>query len=182
MGAAVLTAAQDARNQILPIASDMLEASPSDLEIEEDKVVVRGSPGKSVLLKDIASASMRFAGRYEPIYGRGRSALRTSAHLYTVHVAKVAVDPTTGEVRVLDYLAVQDVGFAINPAEVDGQIYGGGTQRLCWALFEGFVFDEDGQLLTSTLMDYALPHTVDISHITFILVRVPSALRPFRSQ
>ncbi len=179
MGAAVLAAAQDARNQILTIASDMLEASPSDLEIEEDKVVVRGSPGKSVLLKDIASASMRFAGKYEPIYGRGRSALRTSAPLYTVHVAKVAVDPTTGEVRVLDYLAVQDVGFAINPAEVDGQIYGGVTQGLGWALFEGFVYDEDGQLLTSTLMDYALPHTVDIPHITSILVEVPSALGPF---
>src|SRR5260370_1656081 len=67
MGAAVLAAAQDARNQILPIASDMLEASPSDLEIEEDKVVVRGSPGKSVKLTDIASASMRFARNYEPI-------------------------------------------------------------------------------------------------------------------
>src|SRR5216683_769843 len=179
MGAAVLAAAQDARNQILTIASDMLEASPSDLEIEEDKVVVRGSPGKSVLLKDIASASMRFAGKYEPIYGRGRSALRTSAPLYAVHVAKVAVDPTTGEVRVLDYLAVQDVGFAINPAEVDGQVYGGVTQGLGWALFEGFVYDEDGQLLTSTLMDYALPHTVDIPHITSILVEVPSALGPF---
>jgi CO/xanthine dehydrogenase Mo-binding subunit len=162
MGAAVLAAAQDARNQILTIASDMLEASPSDLEIEEDKVVVRGSPGKSVLLRDIASASMRFAGKYEPIYGRGRSALRTSAPLYTVHVAKVAVDPTT-----------------INPAEVDGQIYGGVTQGLGWALFEGFVYDEDGQLLTSTLMDYALPHTVDIPHITSILVEVPSALGPF---
>ncbi len=179
MGAAVLAAAQDARNQILTIASDMLEASPSDLEIEEDKVVVRGSPGKSVLLKDIASASMRFAGKYEPIYGRGRSALRTSAPLYAVHVAKVAVDPATGEVRVLDYLAVQDVGFAINPAEVDGQVYGGVTQGLGWALFEGFVYDEDGQLLTSTLMDYALPHTVDIPHITSILVEVPSALGPF---
>jgi len=179
MGAAVLAAAQDARNQILTIASDMLEASPSDLEIEEDKVVVRGSPGRSVLLRDIASASMRFAGKYEPIYGRGRSALRTSAHLYTVHVAKVAVDPATGEVRVLDYLAVQDVGFAINPAEVDGQVYGGVTQGLGWALFEGLVYDEDGQLLTSTLMDYALPHTVDIPNITSILVEVPSALGPF---
>src|SRR5258708_2556293 len=179
MGAAVLSAAQDARKQSVTIACDMLEASPSDLEIDEDKVVVRGSPAKSVKLTDIASASMRFAGKYEPIYGRGRSALRTSAPLYAVHVAKVAVDPATGEVRVLDYLAVQDVGFAINPAEVEGQIFGGVTQGLGWALFENLVYDENGQLLTSNLMDYALPHSQDVPHISSILVEVPSAHGPF---
>ena len=179
MGAAVLSAAQDARNQILTIAADMLEASSSDLEIEGDKVVVRGAPGKSVELKQIASASMQFAGRYEPIYGRGRSALRTSSPQYGVHVARVAVDSETGEVRVLDYLAVQDVGFAINPGEVEGQVYGGVTQGLGWALFEQLVYDDNGQLLTSTFMDYALPHSVDIPHFSSILVEVPSALGPF---
>ncbi len=179
MGAAVLAAAQDARNQILTIAADMLEASSSDLEIEGDKVVVRGAPGKSVEMKKIASASMQFAGSYEPIYGRGRAALRTSSPQYGVHVARVAVDPDTGEVRVLDYVAVQDVGFAINPAEVEGQVYGGVTQGLGWALFEQLLYDENGQLLTSTLMDYALPHSVDIPHFTSILVEVPSALGPF---
>jgi CO/xanthine dehydrogenase Mo-binding subunit len=179
MGAAVLSAAQDARNQILSIAADMLEASSSDLEIEGDKVVVRGSPGKSVELKKVASASMQFAGRYEPIYGRGRAALKTSSPQYGVHIAKVAVDPETGEVRVLDYVAVQDVGFAINPGEVEGQVYGGVTQGLGWALFEQLVYDDNGQLLTSTFMDYALPHSVDIPHFSSVLVEVPSALGPF---
>jgi CO/xanthine dehydrogenase Mo-binding subunit len=179
MGAAVLAAARDARNQILTIAADMLEASPSDLEIEGDKVVVRGAPGKSVDLKQIASASMQFAGKYEPVYGRGRSALKRSSPQYGVHVARVVVDPETGEVRVLDYLAVQDVGFAINPGEVEGQIYGGVTQGLGWALFEQLVYDENGQLLTSTFMDYALPHSVDIPHFSSILVEVPSELGPF---
>lgn len=179
MGPAVLAAAQDARNQILTIASDMLEASSSDLDIEGDKVVVRGVPGKSVSLTEIASATMRFAGQYEPIYGRGRAALKTSSPLYAVHVAKVAVDPDTGMVRVLDYLAVQDVGFAINPSEVEGQIQGGVTQGLGWALFENLVYDENGQLLTSTLMDYALPHSEDVPNIDSILVEVPSALGAF---
>ncbi len=179
MGAAVLAAAQDARSQILTIAADMLEASSSDLEIEGDKVVVRGAPGKSVELKKIASASMQFQGKYEPVYGRGRSALRKSSPQYSVHVAKVAVDPATGEVRVLDYVAVQDVGFAINPAEVEGQVYGGVTQGLGWALFERLIYNEDGQLLTSTFMDYALPHSQDVPNITSILVEVPSALGPF---
>ncbi|HEX7735644.1 MAG TPA: xanthine dehydrogenase family protein molybdopterin-binding subunit [Ktedonobacteraceae bacterium] len=179
MGAAVLSAARDARNQILSIAADMLEAASTDLEIEGDKVVVRGVPGKSIALKQIAGASMRFAGQYEPIYGRGRSANRVSSPMYTAHLARVAVDPETGEVRVLDYVAIQDVGFAINPALVEGQIHGGVTQGLGWALFENIIYDEDGQLLTSNLMDYALPHSHDVPNIQVELVEIPSALGPF---
>ncbi len=179
MGAAVLAAAQDARTQILSIAAEMLEASANDLDIDGDKVVVRGAPGKEVPLKDIASASMRFAGKYAPVYGRGRSGLSTTSPMYAAHVARVAVDPETGEVRVLDYLATQDVGFAINPAEVEGQIIGGVTQGLGWALYERFVYDENGQLLTSTLMDYALPQSTEIPRIMPLLIEVPSPLGPF---
>lgn len=179
MGAAVLLAAQDARTQILSIASEMLEASPNDLDIEGDKVVVRGVPGKEVPLKRIASESMRFAGKYAPVYGRGRSGLSTTSPMYAAHVARVAVDPETGEVRVLDYLAIQDVGFAINPAEVEGQIIGGVTQGLGWALYERYVYDENGQLLTSTLMDYALPQSTEIPRIIPLLVEIPSPLGPF---
>src|SRR6266704_1436300 len=76
MGAAVLAAARDARNQILTTASEMLEAAIGDLEIEEDRVVVRGAPTRNVALTSIASESMQFAGRYEPVYGRGRAAVR----------------------------------------------------------------------------------------------------------
>ncbi|HZU69699.1 MAG TPA: xanthine dehydrogenase family protein molybdopterin-binding subunit [Ktedonobacteraceae bacterium] len=179
VGPAVLAAAQDARNQILTIAADMLEAASTDLEIEGDKVVVRGSPGKSVALKDIASASMQFAGKYEPIYGRGRSAIRHSSPMFGAHVARVAVDPETGHVRVLDYLVAQDVGLAINPAEVEGQIFGGVMQGIGWALLEGMVYDENGQLLTSTLMDYALPHIQDMPHFETIMIEIPSTLGPF---
>ncbi|HEY3992714.1 MAG TPA: xanthine dehydrogenase family protein molybdopterin-binding subunit [Ktedonobacteraceae bacterium] len=179
MGAAVLSAARDARNQVLATAADMLEAASTDLEIEGDKVVVRGAPGKSIELKRIAAASMRFAGQYEPIYGRGRSANRVSSPMYTVHLARVAVDPETGEVRVLDYVAVQDVGLAINPALVEGQIHGGVTQGLGWALFENVIYDENGQLLTSNLMDYALPHSYDVPNIQIELVEIPSDLGPF---
>ncbi len=179
LGPAVLAAARDARNQILTIASEMLEAAVDDLELSEDAVVVKGVPAKRLSLRDIASASMRFAGRFEPVYGRGRAANNVTVPMYTAQVAKVAVDPETGEVRVLDFVAAQDVGHAINPAEVEGQIYGGVTQGIGWALFEGFSYDENGQLLTSTLMDYALPHSYDVPNITPILVEIPSGLGPF---
>ena len=182
MGPAVLAAAQDARTQVLSVASEMLEASPEDLELEDGKVVVKGVPGKSIELTKIAEATMRFAGQYAPVYGRGRAANKVSSPMYAAHLAKVAVDPETGEVRVLDYVAVQDVGFAINPAEVEGQIEGGVTQGIGWALFEGFVYDENGQLLTSTLMDYALPLSRNVPNITPVLVKVPSALGAFGSK
>ncbi len=179
MGPAVMAAARDARNQILAIASEMLEASVEDLEIADGAVEVRGVPGKSLSLKKIAAASMSFGAQYEPVYGRGRAAVSESSPMYGAHLAKVAVDTESGEVRVLDYTVVQDVGFAINPEAVVGQIQGGVTQGLGWALFEGLEYDEAGQLLTSTLMDYALPHSEDVPNITTIFVEVPSGKGPY---
>src|SRR5712692_3175339 len=179
VGSAVLAAARDARTQVFAIAAEMLEASAEDMELRDGKVMVRGVPEKGVTLQQIAADSMRFGAPYEPVYGRGRSANRVSSPMFAAHLAKVAVDPETGEVRVLDYVAAQDVGRAINPAEVEGQIHGGVVQGIGWALLEGMTYDEQGQLLTSTLMDYALPHSQDVPTITPLLVEVPSELGPF---
>lgn len=179
VGSAVLAAARDARTQVLLIAADMLEASVEDLELRDGRVTVRGVPEKHVTLQQIAANSMRFGAPYEPVLGRGRSANRVSSPMFAAHLARVAVDPETGEVRVLDYLAAQDVGRAINPAEVEGQIHGGVVQGIGWALCEGMVYDQNGQLLTATLMDYALPHSQDAPTITPLLVEIPSTLGPF---
>ena len=179
VGSAVLAAAHDARSQVFSIVAEMLEASAEDMELRDGKVIVKGVPEKYVTLQQIAANSMNFGAPYEPVFGRGRSANRVSSQMFAAHLAKVAVDPETGEVRVLDYLAAQDVGRAINPAEVEGQIHGGVVQGIGWALFEGMIYDEAGQLLTSTLMDYALPHSQDVPAITPLLVEVPSALGPF---
>ncbi len=179
VGSAVLAAARDARTQVFAIAAEMLEASAEDLEIRDGKVMVKGVPEKYIALQQIAANSMRFGAPYEPVLGRGRSANRVSSPMFAAHLAKVAVDPETGEVRVLDYVAAQDVGRAINPAEVEGQIHGGVVQGIGWALLEGMIYDETGQLLTSTLMDYALPQSQDAPTITSLLVEIPSALGPF---
>ena len=179
VGSAVLAAASDARTQVFAIAAEMLEASAGDMELRDGKVMVRGVPEKYVTLQQIAANSMRFGAPYEPVFGRGRSAHRVSSPMFAAHLAKVAVDPETGEVRVLDYVAAQDVGRAINRAEVEGQIHGGVVQGIGWALFEGMTYDENGQLLTSTLMDYALPLSQDVPTITPLLVEVPSEIGPF---
>lgn len=179
VGSAVLAAARDARSQVFAIAAEMLEASADDLELRDGRIMVRGVPDKHVTLPQIAANTMNFGAPYEPVFGRGRSANRVASPAFAAHLAKVAVDPETGEVRVLDYVAAQDVGRAINPAEVEGQIHGGVTQGIGWALMEGMVYDEGGQLLTATLMDYALPHSEDAPTITPLLVEVPSGLGPF---
>ncbi len=179
VGAAVQAAARDARNQVFAIAADMLEAAPEDMELQDGRVRVKGVPDKYVTLQQIAANTMRFGAPYEPVFGRGRSANRVSSPSFAAHLAKVAVDPETGEVRVLDYVAAQDVGRAINPAEVEGQIHGGVVQGIGWALFEGMLYEESGQALTSTLMDYALPLGKDAPTITPLLVEIPSELGPF---
>jgi CO/xanthine dehydrogenase Mo-binding subunit len=174
MGPAVKKAAEDAREQILTIAAQHLEAAVEDLEIADGQARVKGVPSSGVSLKQIASMSMGFGQKFEPVYGRGSTAITASAPGFAVHVAEVEIDDVTGETRVVRYLAAQDVGFAINPSLVEGQIHGGVAQGIGWALYEGLSFDDDGQLLTASLMDYALPKAAMIPPIETILVEVPS--------
>jgi CO/xanthine dehydrogenase Mo-binding subunit len=174
VGMAVQRAAEDARRQILAVASEALEASVEDLEIADGMVQVRGVPGSGVSLKDIAGRTMGFSARNEPVYGTGSTAIRDSAPGFAAHLVEVEIDEVTGETRPVRYVAVQDVGFAINPAEVEAQIHGGVAQGIGWAIYEGMVYDSDGQLLTATLMDYALPRAEMVPPIETVLVEVPS--------
>ena len=179
VGAAVMKAAEDARQQVLSIAGMHLEANIDDLEIADGKVQVRGVPGAEVSLREIANMSMSFAGKYEPVLGRGSTAITESAPGFAAHLATVEVDDDTGEVWISRYVAAQDVGFAINPALVEGQMMGGVAQGIGWALHEAIEFDSAGQLVTGSLMDYTLPRTTHIPPIETLLVQVPSAHGPF---
>jgi CO/xanthine dehydrogenase Mo-binding subunit len=179
VGAAVLAAAEDARNQVLEMAADRLEAAVSDLEMADGRVFVKGAPNRGVTIGELARLANRFGSRYKPLHGQGRSAVHTSAPGFAVHLCKVRVDRLTGMPRVTGYVAVQDVGRALNPAEVIGQIRGGVAQGIGRALFESMVHDDSGQLLNATLADYALPTAADLPDIEVELVEVPSALGPF---
>jgi CO/xanthine dehydrogenase Mo-binding subunit len=174
VGPAVQKAAEEARRQILDIASHHLEAAVEDLEIEDGLVKVKGVPNASVSLKEIAAISMSASNNHEPVFGTGSSSITESAPGFAAHLAEVEVDELTGETRVTRYVAVQDVGFAINPAAVDAQIHGGVAQGIGWALYEGMSYDSDGQLQTATLMDYALPKAAMIPPIETVHVEVPS--------
>jgi CO/xanthine dehydrogenase Mo-binding subunit len=179
VGLAAERAARDARRQILAIAADKLEASVEDLEIVDRAVGVRGVPGRRLPLAEIVRAATTFGAKYEPVLGRGSSATVARSPAFAAHLSEVEVDTDTGQARVVGHLAVQDVGRALNPAEVEGQIHGGVVQGIGWALFERMAFDAQGQLLGATFMDYALPQSDQIPRVDTVLVEVASDHGPF---
>src|SRR6478752_1966151 len=179
VGAAVKKAAEDAKQQILSIAADHLEVAPDDLELPGGQVQVKGVPSSGLTLKELAGMSLSASNKHEPVLGRGASALTESAPGFAVQLAEVEVDELTGQTQVTRYVAAQDVGFALNPALVEGQVQGGVGQGIGWALYEGLIFDESGQLVTASLMDYALPRAAMIPPIDIILVEVPSESGPY---
>jgi CO/xanthine dehydrogenase Mo-binding subunit len=180
VGRAVKAAAEDARRQLLAIAASHLEAAVDDLEIADGAVRVRGVPDRAVPIAKLARLATEFGGKYEPIFGRGASATTARAPGFAAHLCEVEVDRATGEVRLLRYVVAQDVGRAINPAAIEGQIRGAVAQGVGWGLLEQMAYDDTGRLLSGTLMDYALPRTTQVPRdVDVILVEVPSEQGPF---
>ncbi|MDR7587830.1 MAG: xanthine dehydrogenase family protein molybdopterin-binding subunit [Armatimonadota bacterium] len=179
VGAAVKMAAEDARRQILSIAASELEARVDDLEIADGQVRVRGTPQKAIALAEIARKSMSFGARYAPIFGTGSIEAPRPSPGFAAHLARVRVDVETGQVRLLDYLVIQDVGFPINPAAVEGQMRGGAAQGIGWGLLEAMIYDRQGTLLTTTFADYPIPRAADVPPTDVVMVQVPSEAGPF---
>jgi CO/xanthine dehydrogenase Mo-binding subunit len=179
VGAAVVEAAQEARQQIMAIAGDQLEVSTDDLELVGSQVQVKGTPERSIGLDRIGTLSTAANGKYPPVSGQGRSGITERAPGIAVHLARVRVDPDTHEPRVIDYLAIQDVGRAVNPAGIEDQIHGGVAQGIGWALYEGMVLDGEGRVQTGSLLDYALPTANKVPAIETVLLEVPSTSGPF---
>lgn len=178
-GAAVAQAAREARQQTLTIAAEMLEAAVEDLEIVDGVIRVKGAPGKTVSLGKIAGRTMRFGGRYAPVYASGRMAETTNAPAFSAQLAEVEVDAETGQVRVCRLVAAQDVGRALNPLAIEGQMHGGAAQGLGWALLEALVYDDQGQLITGGWQEYALPGSMETPPIETVIVEVPAENGPF---
>lgn len=179
VGAAVLAAAQSVRRLLLGTAAAILEANPEDVVLENGAVVVRGAPSKRLTFQDIATRTMSYGSPYPPIAAAGTAAGQDIAPCFVVGLARVHVDTETGRTRVLDWLVVQDVGCALNPLLIEGQIHGGITQSQGFALGEEMAYDEKGQLLSGTFMDYALPKATDVPSIAVELTEVAATGSPF---
>ncbi len=179
MGIAVQAAAEEARQQVMAIASTELEASPDDLEMIDGVVQVKGSPDNSLTLSQIATMSMSFGGKYIPVSGNGKSAVQDKAPGFSAQLAHVHVDEDTGEVELKHLVVAQDVGKALNPAMVEGQIMGGAVQGVGWGLYEGLIYDDNGQPLNPNLMDYTLPRLDQTPTLEIILVEKTSKAGPY---
>lgn len=175
VGQAVRLAAQDMLDQMYRIAADKLEASPGDLEAVDGKVRVKGSPEKNLGFELLATLTTSMGGGYSPIEGRGSAGSPPQAPGFTCQAAEVAVDPETGAVTIIDAVCAQDVGFAVNPMLVEGQIQGGVVQSLAIGFSEEMQFDDKGVLRNPSLLDYRMLTALDVPRVTTYLVEVPSS-------
>ncbi|HWE61794.1 MAG TPA: molybdopterin cofactor-binding domain-containing protein, partial [Chloroflexota bacterium] len=181
-GAAVYKAACQVQDKMRQIAAHLLEAAPDDLALDDGAWSVQGVPGRAVTVAQIAQAAhtpARLPRDMDPglavttAFDPGG----TTAPFGT-HIAFVEIDRDTGVVSVLRYVAADDCGTIISPQLVDGQVLGGIAQGISQALYEELVYDEDGHLLTGTLMDYHLPRAHQIPNAMLVHTHTPTPLNP----
>jgi carbon-monoxide dehydrogenase large subunit len=160
-GAALATAVRKIKDKAKVLAAHLLEAASEDIEYEDGRFFVKGTPSRAKTIQDIAlmanvawnlpagmEAGLEATSFYDP---------PNFVYPFGAHVAVVEVDRETGKVELKRYVAVDDCGPQINPMIVEGQVHGGVVQGVGQALWEGAVYDENGQLLTGSLLDYAIP-------------------------
>ena len=203
-GNAVALAARAVRAKALRIAAEALEVSVDDLEIVDGDVSVKGAPGQSISLGTIsvlsnplryafdeaAQAATQFAGTFDPdkppvadddepgLEGKDFYSPTQATFANGMHAAIVETDPVTAEIRILRYCVIHDCGPMINPMIVEGQVHGGVAQGVGGALYERMVYDEGGQLLNASFMDFLLPYASEVPHIETDHLETPSPLNP----
>ncbi|GER86025.1 aldehyde dehydrogenase [Dictyobacter vulcani] len=181
-GSAVFQATERLKEKMKTIAASMLEASASDIELEDEKFTVAGSPQKSVPFKKVAAAA-NTSNTLPPGIEPG---LETTVFFepeactfpFGTHICVVEVDQDTGEPEITRYVAVDDCGKQLNPLIVAGQVHGGIAQGVGQAMYEEVVYNEDGQLLTSTFMDYAMPIAPELPHFELGHTVTPTNVNP----
>jgi CO/xanthine dehydrogenase Mo-binding subunit len=174
-GMAVYQAGMDIRRQMVARAAK-LWGLPED-DVEYDAGIIRSkSDGRQFTFRELAAQSARTGG---PIAGKASLLARGAGGAYGTHIVDLEVDPDTGKVTILRYTAVQDVGTAIHPSYVEGQIQGGVVQGIGWALNEEYVFDDDGRMVNASFLDYRMPTALDVPMIDTIIVEVPNPGHPY---
>ncbi|MBM3679409.1 MAG: xanthine dehydrogenase family protein molybdopterin-binding subunit, partial [Actinobacteria bacterium] len=179
----LLRAADVVRRKLMLTAAHLLEASAEDIVLEDRKAHVAGSPDRTMPIADLAGI-VYFAGAVRPpdleptLEATAAYDPASSVYSNGAHAAVVEVDVETGVVRIERFVVVEDCGPMINPMIVEGQIRGGVAQAIGGALLEEMVYDDNGQLLTTTLMDYVLPTAVEVPAIEIHHLETPSEITP----
>ena len=181
-GTAVYMATQQVREKAEAIAANVLECSAEDLEFEDGKFSVKGVPDKGITIQEVAlqaHVATKLPAGMEPGL-QATSVFEPSNFTFPfgTHICVVEVDTQSGDIEIKKYVAVDDCGKVINPMIVDGQVQGGIAQGLGQALLEEVVYDEDGQLITGSLMDYAVARAEDLPTLEFARTETPSPVNP----
>ena len=181
-GTAVILAARKVKEKASRLAAHLLEAAPDDMAFDQGRFYVKGSPTRAKTIQEVALMANVAWNMPE-----GMAPGLEESHFFDpinftfpngAHVCVVEVDRDTGKVDILRYVAVDDVGRVINPMIVDGQIHGGVAQGIGQALYEGAKYDESGQLISGSMMDYTVPNATQIPHIETDRLETPSPSNP----
>src|SRR5215510_3441237 len=181
-GTPLYPAVQDLKDKMKKIAAHLLESTPDQIEFGIGKLQVKGEPGRSMSFTDVVTVAYN-AVKMPPGMEPGMEATRffepsNFTFPFGTHVCVVELDEDTGEPKLTKYVAVDDCGNVINPLLVEGQVHGGLVQGIAQALHEEVVYDENGQLLTGSLMDYALPRAHDFPEFELDRTVTPSPVNP----
>jgi carbon-monoxide dehydrogenase large subunit len=183
-GGATILAAQDLKAKIARLAAGMLEANAADIEVEDGRVFVSGSPGRAVAIHEVAR---RAAFEPDKLPEGEEPGLEVTRHFLppepgtfasSAHAAHVELNPDTGAVTILRYVVSEDCGTVVNPTIVEGQVHGGVAQGIGGALFEHLAYDEAGNLLSGSFMDYLVPTACEIPPIDVRHLESPSPYVP----
>ena len=182
-GAAIHMSTTKIKEKAKKLAAHILEASEQDIEFEDGKLFVKGAPSEFKTIQDIALSSYYYTDDIPEDMEPGLEAMsffdpKNFTWPGGTHIAVVEIDAETGEVTLLRYIAVDDVGNVINPMIVDGMVHGGAAQGIGQALQEEAIYDENGQLLTGSLMDYAVPRAEDVPMYELDRTVTPTNVNP----
>ena len=175
-GWACYEAAQDITRQMVERAAKIWEIGVKDVEYRDGAVRHTSDPELTMNFRELAAKLNATGG---PVVGRATVDPRGVGGAFATHIVDVEVDPETGKVTILRYTAVQDVGKAVHPTYVEGQIQGGVAQGIGWALNEEYVFSDDGRMMNPTFLDYRMPTALDLPMIDTVIVEVANPGHPF---
>ena len=175
-GWACYEAAMDIKQQLLQRAARIWDVDLDDVEFVNGEASHKSDPELKLTFKQLAA---RLVGTGGPIMGRGNVNPAGVGNAFAVHIVDVEVDPDTGKVEILRYTALQDVGKAIHPSYVEGQLQGGVAQGIGWALNEEYVYNESGEMANSSFLDYRMPTSLDLPMIDTVIVEIANPGHPF---
>ena len=184
VGSAIYGASARLKEKVVRLAAHILEANPDDLELGDGKVFIRGLPQRALSFSELARAAVPgWASKLPEGLEPGLEATfyfvpPTVTWANAAHVAVIEVEIDTGIIKLLDYVVSHDAGKLINPLLVDGQIHGGVAQGIGAALYEEIAYDQNGQLLSGSFVNYLLPGAMEVPNIKTVHLESPSPLNP----